>query len=203
MSFLKFLKREKKKEGLDELDLPPAPPPLEGFDEDISMPKIPDIGGKQDEEMPEFSFPEEDFQGIGKEGPMKDFTEFTATQEKQVSIPTIVSSPIQPQYADEMPEEQTQIEKPLMKREMPLFSNEKRSFRVPIGNSMYVKVDRFKAALASINVLRNDLRKSEEALIKMENIKGMEEKSMGKIKSSLDDLQKKLVFVDKTLFEGE
>ena len=156
MSFLKFLKREKKKEGLDELDLPPAPPPLEGFDEDMSMPEIPDIGGKQAGKMPE-------------------------AEENQASI-----------------------EQPAMlPREKTLFPHEKKAALVPMGNSLYVKVERFKIALGSINVVRNDLRKSEEALMKLENIKSMEEKSMSKIRSSLDDLQKKLVFVDKTLFEGE
>ena len=49
---------------------------------------------------------------------------------------------------------------------------------------------------------RNDLRKSEEALMKFENIKNAKDKSFDKVKSSLEDLQKKLIFIDKTLFKG-
>ena len=207
MSFLKFLKREKKKEGLEELDLPPAPPPLEGFDEDMSMPEFPDIRGKQSEEMPEFNFPEEDFQRMNKEA-AKNFPDFPR-QEKPVLMPSIsATSYVQPQFAEEMPEAEENQQAPIEQPDMPprekiALSHGKKPVRVPMGNSLYLKVDRFKIALGSINVVRNDLRKSEEALMKMENIKSMEEKSMSKIRSSLDDLQKKLVFVDKTLFEGE
>ena len=50
---------------------------------------------------------------------------------------------------------------------------------------------------------RGNLRKSEEALAKMESIKSAKDKSFDKIRASLDDLQKKLVYVDKILFKGD
>ena len=68
---------------------------------------------------------------------------------------------------------------------------------------MYVRVDKFKAALQNIGIIRGNLRKSEEAVMKLENIKNAKDRSFDKVKSSLDDLQKKLIFVDKTLFKGE
>ena len=81
-----------------------------------------------------------------------------------------------------------------------LFAHEKRR---EIPKTIYVRVDNFKATLGSINIVRSDLRKSEEALTKLENIKSSKDKSFDKIKSSLDDLQKKLIFIDKTLFKGD
>src|SRR5437773_1236800 len=48
MGFFKFLKREKKG-NIDELDLPPAPPPLEGFDDKDS-----DFGKGQMPDFPNF-----------------------------------------------------------------------------------------------------------------------------------------------------
>ena len=48
-----------------------------------------------------------------------------------------------------------------------------------------------------------NLKKSEEALMKMESIKNAKDKSFDNVKSSLEDLQRKLIFVDKTLFKGE
>ena len=71
------------------------------------------------------------------------------------------------------------------------------------GTSMYVRVDKFKAAIGSINVIRSDLKKSEDALMKLENIKVAKDRNFEKVRSSLDDLQKKIIFIDKTLFKGE
>lgn len=190
MGFLKFLRKEKKKE-LDELDLPPAPPPLEGFDEDLSIPDFSGFGEKQ--EMPEFDFSDKDFQSLED---MKDFPSFPESQEK-TAIPTISMPP--PFMSDQQPEVgEKAMPMQQMPKERPIFTQERR-----MNKSLYIRVEKFKVALGSINVVRNDLKKTEEALIKLEEIKSNEEKSMNKIKSSLDDLQKKLVFIDKTLFEGE
>ena len=52
-------------------------------------------------------------------------------------------------------------------------------------------------------MIRSDLRKSEEALLKLEQMKGAKDRSYDKFKASLDDLQKKLIFIDKTLFKGD
>ncbi len=71
------------------------------------------------------------------------------------------------------------------------------------GGSLYVRVDKFKIALDHINVIRSDLRKSEEDVMKLEGLKREKDKSFDRFKLSLDDLQKKLIFVDKTLFKGE
>ena len=196
MGFLKFLKKGKKEDGLDELDLPPAPPPLEDFQDDINMPEIPELGGKDNQEYPAFDFDENGFKGLGGEEGIEDFS--SPIRENTVPAPLISMPPIQ------MPPQRMQeIEKQGTPMENQLFQYEKNAVRVPMTTSLYIKVDRFKAALGSINAVRNDLKKSEEALMKFESIKDMDEKSINRLKSSLDDLQKKLVFVDKTVFKGE
>lgn len=205
MGFLKFLKKRERKDGLDELDLPPAPPALGGFDEEIHIPEIQDLEGKKIE-MPEFDFPEDNFNSQEKKETMDDFPSFPPMQEMPSSIPTI-SMPLPTDMLpfEQKPEikEQNIPTQPSMPKKKPNLTHEKGASIVPIGGSLYVKVDKFKIALGSINLVRNDLRKTEEALIKFEGTKKMEEASMNKIKSSLDDLQKKLVFIDKTLFKGE
>lgn len=208
MGFLKFLKKRERKDGLNELDLPPAPPALEGFDEDIHFPEISELEGKKIE-MPEFDFPEDKIQSQESKELMADFPSFYPMQEKPSSIPTIsmptlADKPPLPPF-EQMPEieEQDIPSPPLVPKEKPTLTHEKKDPIALIGGSLYIKVDKFKIALGSINVVRNDLRKTEESLIKFEETKKMEETSMNKIKSSLDDLQKKLVFVDKILFEGE
>lgn len=221
MGFLKFLKREKKGENLDELDLPPAPPPLEGaqaefgtagFEENLpELPEFPDFGeGKISvpEEMPKFEFPEEEMHALGKEGAEPEFPSFPEIEETPpFTAPVTEHMPSTPQMPE--PEQVTEEETNLMPSDIysktgRLFTHEKRVFRErPSGKIIYIKVDNFKATLGSINIVRSDLRKSEEALMKLENMKNAKDKSFDKVKSLLEDLQKKLIFVDKTLFKGE
>ena len=51
--------------------------------------------------------------------------------------------------------------------------------------------------------VEQELKKSEELIMKLESIKNSKDKSFDKMKSSLEDLQHKLIFIDKTLFEGD
>lgn len=225
MGFLKFLKRGKK-ESLDELDLPPAPPPLEGFEENlpelpdfeekISAPEhemgqemkfdfpenVPDLGK---EDFPDMNFPEEKIAESSETPEFPDFPEF----EEKPPIPLVrAPMPQAPQTAvpaAPKPQQEPEEKKPDFAPEFPrmggkLFAHEKRR---EIPRTIYVRVDNFKATLGSINLVRSDLRESEEALTKLENIKSSKDKSFDKIKSSLEDLQKKLIFVDKTLFKGD
>ena len=225
MGFLKFLKREKK-ESLDDLDLPPAPPPLDGDQTDFGaygseenlpdLPEMPDFPEEKisaPEEFPKFEFPREDDK-------MPEFPTFPEMEEKPTQIHTFSSPPMsEPAPMPTMPSapqpmqepEQGAREEPRFmpldaypKMERRLFSQEKRILRErPTAKTIYVRVDRFKATLGSINMVRSDLRKSEEALTKLESIKNSKDISLDKFKASLDDLQKKLIFVDKTLFKGD
>lgn len=217
MGFLKFLKREKRKDELEEFDLPPAPPPLEGFDEDMpELPSFPDFGEERisvPEELPRFELPEE-AKELGEEEPLPEFLAFPEERPMppapKVSAPPEIPEPVTQAQPMLVPEEGVAQEAKLAaqdlypKIERRLFTQEKRILRErPSGKAIYIRVDRFKATLGSINMVRSDLRKSEEALTRLENIKNAKDKSFDKIKYSLDDLQKKLIFVDKTLFRGE
>ena len=219
MGFLKFLKREKKEDILEDLDLPPAPPPLEGFEENApelsDFPDFPEEKVSGTEQAPEFEFPEkEEKMELSKEGTMPDFPTFPELEESpSTSIPPFSTSPRipepMPSIQQPMPEQSAEEAEftpsdayPKMERR--LFAQEKRMLRErPSLKTIYVRVDKFKATLGSINMVRSDLRKSEEALTRLENIKNAKDKSFEKLKSSLDDIQRKFIFVDKTLFKGD
>lgn len=219
MGFLKFLRREKR-DTLDELDLPPAPPPLGGFEDNMpELPDFPDFGEEKisapKEDMADFNFPEEE-QGIpeSKENTME-FPSFPEIEEKPMpAIPPVRAPFAVPETMPPMPEPEPEQEEIAEEQPMPsdtypkmagrLFSQEKRILRErPSAKTIYVSVDNFKATLGSINMVRSNLRKSEEALMKLESIKNATDKSFDKMKGLLDDLQRKLIFVDKTLFKDE
>lgn len=233
VGFLKFLKREKKEEQLDELDLPPAPPALEEFEKDIAeFSDFQGLGEKISApkgEAPKFEFPEdEELAPKGKEEPMN----FPSLEMEEGPAPPIEPIRAPSVYEPYPPISQTMLEpvqealkvpepaeyQPKMQRG--LFRHEKMFKEEPrepmyegassdvgqivrTGKSIYIKIDSFKATLGNINMVRSDLRKSEESLMKLENIKNSKDKSFNKVKSSLEDMQKTLIFVDKTLFKGE
>lgn len=208
MGFLKFLKREKKSD-FDELDLPPAPPPLDdrelaGLDEGMELPEIPEFPEEK------ISAPEPNFDFEKDELPeLSEAPEIEQRPQPQIQ-PISMPEPI-PTMPEMQPAEKQAAEEPRFtpldeypKIERKLFAQEKKALRErPAGRAIYVKVDKFKAALGSINVVRSDLRKSEDALMKLENIKNSKDRSFDKVRNSLDDLQKKLIFIDKTLFEED
>ena len=68
---------------------------------------------------------------------------------------------------------------------------------------VYVRIDSFKAVLDNINMIRSSARKSDESVIRLEGIKNSKDRAFDRVKSSLADLQKKLIFIDKTLFKGD
>lgn len=210
MGFLKFLKRGKKSD-FDELDLPPAPPSLN--DGDFGA----DDFKESDHEFPEFpeekiSAPKEGFD-FGREipemenEPMPELPEMDIQEQPKSPLPMPSIAPVQqalPQkdVAPEQPRFTPLDEYPKMEKR--LFSQEKRMLHErPSGKTIYVKVESFKAALGSINIVRSDLRKSEDALVKLESIKASKDRSFDKVTASLDDLQKKLIFIDKTLFKED
>lgn len=207
---MKFLKREKRSD-FDELDLPPAPPPLDdkefgaqGFDEGMGLPEFPEE--KISAPEPKFGFEDE----IPSEFPTEPEMEEPQPMGNAAPIPPI-SMPYAPAQGPVQPKEVPASEEPRFthldaypKMEKRLFAQEKKLLHQrPDAKTVYVKVDRFKAALGSINVVRSDLRKSEEALMKLESIKNSKDRSFDKARNSLDDLQKKLIFIDKTLFRED
>ena len=215
MGFLKFLKRAKKRENFEDLDLPPAPPTLSPETEFGAA-----YGGI-DEKIPEFpDFPElkeEDISTELREENLPELPSFPKMEEGPM-LPIEVSAPpeaAEPMHSmpEQMPEQQemeaAHEETEVTPEHYPgigrrLFGHEKRITREkPSVKTIYVKVENFKAMLGSINIVRSDLRNSEESLMKLENLKASKDNSFDKIKSSLDDLQKKLIFIDKTLFKGE
>ena len=232
MGFFRFLKRENKKEVPEQLDLPPAPPPLEGFDEhafpDFSEFESSDLTENK-EKFPDFDYDkiEKEDRAPSKEFSLPDFPSLTEFEEKESpaaeSIKLSPNAPstltaLKPQLMTSTAKSMLGLQQEAYPKEYPiskspddfgkaeggLFKQEKRSYlEGNSGKTMYVRVEKFKVMLGTINIVRTDLRKSEDALKKLENIKNTKDKSLDRIRSSLDDLQKKLIFVDKTLFKGD
>ena len=215
VGFLKFLKREKKQEALEDFDLPPAPPLLEGFEgETHEMPDFEKISAPDD--FPKFDFPENEELPQMEEDKQSFGQSFPEIEEKMAPIEPVSVAPamsIQPmpsaspaQQEEAAHEEEAKpVPRGHPRGERGLFRHHERKAQREISGrkEVYVRVDKFKSALQSISMMRSDLRKSEEALMKLESIKSSKDRSYDKVRSSIHDIQNKLIFVDKTLFRGD
>ena len=217
MGFLKFLKRDKKAE-VNELDLPPEPP-FGDFDDKMSdFPELPEINAENvnndfkldypQEQKPstpvkEFAFPK--FADRGADLPM--FPEMEQMEEPIATSPLEKPAAQAPNAYQPTPKqnEKPEIQQPEAGYPRPgrLFHHEKKTLERPSRKEIYVRIDKFKATLDGISAIRNNLRMSEESLMRLENIKNSQDRSFDRVKSCLDDLQKRLIFIDETLFKGD
>ena len=66
---------------------------------------------------------------------------------------------------------------------------------------VFVEVERFKDILDDLNSTRISLKDGVEIMSKLEEIRLEKDKNFDNWKSQLEDIQRKLIFIDKTLFE--
>lgn len=114
------------------------------------------------------------------------FGEFENVPFEQFSeLPSLEPEPKEPEL--------TRAQKEEMKEEL-----EAKEINEPI----FVKSSQFKNVLFEINSIRDKLKESETILSDLEDIKYDRESQFKKWNSQLEDIQKKLMLMDKTLFKG-
>jgi SepF-like predicted cell division protein (DUF552 family) len=72
--------------------------------------------------------------------------------------------------------------------------------RIPL-RPVFVEVEKFKETLDDLNSAKVALKEGADVIAKLEEIRFEKDKAFEKWKSQLEDIQRKLIFVDKTLFE--
>jgi len=72
--------------------------------------------------------------------------------------------------------------------------------RAPV-RPVFVEVERFKDVLDDLNSAKILLKDGAEIMSKLEEIRLEKDKNFDKWKTQLEDIQRKLIFIDRTLFE--
>jgi hypothetical protein len=106
----------------------------------------------------------------------------TFMDEPEQMVQETISPVTAAEMAPPMPEEH--IESPRHVREQPLF----------------VSVEDYQQVLGSISYIRNRLQDAEALVKKLNELKGSEEKEFDAWRSQLEDLQKKLAYVEDVIF---
>lgn len=199
MGFLNFLKKkEGKKEGLD---IPPPPPP--SLQKAFSKEPTPKI------DIPKFEQPKPKMQLI----PKLDKPEIPFKPEKpKINIPKKIMEPIRfkpsfpkPEFKFPKPEFKPHIEQPKSHLEMHEEHEDIKPNIIPekhvTNKEIFVRTENFKFVVDNLNSIKKKIKESEKALARLNDIKNSEDKEYEKWHSQLEDVQRKLMYADKTLFE--
>ena len=208
MGFLKFLKKKEKDVDLDEsLDIPPPPPAIKPIlpkprMEESELPKdLPPFKFEEETPTSESKLPElpkEDMHDLDIPGfpSLEEEHEFTPKPPMKEHEPDFPLPEKEPMEHEAMPEEDPEHEYTgSVAERRPLGRIQKRPH--------HIRLDKFKETLKNINKIRSDLKKSDDVLHKLVKSIGEEGSGFEKWKNTMGDIQKKLIFVDKTLFKGD
>ncbi|MBW2996512.1 hypothetical protein KY332_04400 [Candidatus Woesearchaeota archaeon] len=66
---------------------------------------------------------------------------------------------------------------------------------------VYVRIDEYKEVLDIMNMIRNKIEGAKEILAKLNELKNEEDAELELWHTGLEEVERKVVFVDKTLFE--
>lgn len=205
LGFLKFLKKSKE----DKLDIPlegdldmPPPPPVAPKHKLSPMPKS-DVKPFSEIEEEDISFPdleppkEPEFTEELAKPPMSKPPEIPGFEEKTKPPATPRLTPPPKRIKPHIPHIE-EMEKAAVMEEKALL----RHGTTP-SKPIYVEIEKFKEIQRSAILIRNDLRNASEILIKLHNIKEDKDKKFNKWQKLLEDIQKKMIFMDKAFFKGD
>lgn len=189
MRFLSFFKRGKNIGGEGELEAPPAPP-LGGF-----FPELPPFPKKNKEELPQFPFQELPlFSAKSREQELPPFPDLKTKEAlkplEEVLLPTWKKTPLVLEgeefaYATVKDEENI------------IHAREKLTLERPV----FVEGRNFQKILASVGYLKSMLQEGEEHVAHWNHLEQSKNTHFEHMKMGLEHIQRKLIYIDRTLFE--
>ena len=181
---------KKKKEAVEEIELPPPPAPPE------------ELSAKAPEEEKELDFPEVkpkiEFPELDKEEEYK-MPEFPEMPSEEEEFPRL---PVHPTLAEQEFPEVTPAR--VFERTMTeVVEKPEEIVRPQEVKPMFVSVDDFKNLAANTNFVRSKLVEAEEYLQRLTDLKNQELKAFDKWRKTLEGVESKLAYVDKVIAEAQ
>jgi hypothetical protein len=216
----------KKKKNLD-LELPPPPPPSAIENHEMEKPSKPRIQNIE-EEMPPPPVPQDENIPVPpKPNEIQPLDlEIPNIQVKEKEVPPIrergdIEKELPPiPDLDELKGKMPPIKKVKLEELPPLGPiNEEKGLKIHAGpieedvpqpkekriiaqGPMFVNVSEYKQAIYNINIIKNKIREADNALTSLNRIKNEKDKYFEQFRSKLEDLQRKSLYIDKSLFRG-
>ncbi|MBD3313561.1 hypothetical protein GF345_03895 [Candidatus Woesearchaeota archaeon] len=206
-------------------DIPSIPKPSRNEAEDsVPQPKAPraidDFGipAKESFDLPDIEMPKFDFPNKSDKEEISRAVESKQKPEKKPEkkavepapeIPDIGEETESPFFAPEEPEETAQQEK--VPQELPEIGEEDMGMEIEAPSEMvdmkkakgpvFIRGDRFMAAKKGLNDFKDNLKKLDDVFSKMNDLKNKEDAEIDVWQSSVEAIQRKLVYIDRTVFE--
>ncbi|MFH1511346.1 MAG: hypothetical protein ABIF10_06650 [Candidatus Woesearchaeota archaeon] len=122
------------------------------------------------------------------------------------SIPEQASSPPSEFFASQTPFElgnEPSFEKPAEPEEPKIEVEEfKPPERAPPRGSLFVRVEDYRTMLESTGRIKDNLGESADLVMRLNELKNEEDKEFEKWRMQLEDIQRKLTYIDKVIFEA-
>ena len=182
---------EEKIEATLEKEIPDAPaieeamPKKKEFEE-TPKPEFPEMPERVSEDVVPDKIPP--LEGLPEAPEFK--TEETAKPRPEPDAPLVTDQP-RPVAAPETPPTYTAVEEP----EVPA--------RKPMRGPLYIRTDRFKQVLEDIELIKAKFKEEDDIFFRIADIKGSQDQKFEDFRKSLEDIQRKLLFIDKSLFEAK
>lgn len=196
---------EIEEEPLPELELPKTPGPELKFPDDANTPEFPKPAGKQS--FPRYlepavpkrkecvnapTPPPRPIFGMGSRRPLFGWPR-PEEQKYGVDAPTATAA--------EVPEPRPEI-RPYERFERAAVEEENAILKHKDAEGpIYIRVDKFGEIITGASAIKNNLKLASQAVIKLNEIDATRGRVLEKWKDVMIDLQKKLIFIDKTLFK--
>ena len=179
----KYMPKEKPLPPLPPLDFPEEELPSEDFPEEKPFPnlKIP-----REEEFPKVGMPKPSFT------PRPLFPARGRLFPRPIEP---IETGIVPKPKIEAPSPYQNIEKEASREEMGLLKHKKAK------GPIYVRIERFRNILANTNTIKNNLRIASQSIERLNEIDENRERVFVKWHGTMMDMQKKFIFVDKSVFK--
>ena len=71
------------------------------------------------------------------------------------------------------------------------------------GAQVFVKIDEYQDILDTVNVVKNKINEAKDVLSKINDLKNKEDAELDLWHAELDEVSRKVTFIDKELFEPE
>lgn len=110
------------------------------------------------------------------------------------TLPPLTPEKMPPVMGPPAPIEEPTEEEPERKEPEPVMAETR--------GPLFVKIDDYKAILHGISVVKNNVDEANNIIKRLGTIRTEKDKEFEKWKSKLEDLNRKLVYIDKTIFEA-
>ncbi|MBL7054883.1 hypothetical protein ISS05_03945 [Candidatus Woesearchaeota archaeon] len=186
----------------ESLDIPPPLPSVNEFPDYKFGEKLPKGG------FPAFEFKEDNPMPAAEEI----FPELPKENEPELRIPSFPEMEDTPKFMPKPPIKESTNYLPKEKLIKPEEHGLRKPFeehkeavkkRIVRKGPLYIKLEKFKEVVGDVNLIKKDLKKSGELLDGVISLKEEKAQDFEKWHIMVEDIQKKIVFIEKTLFKGK